>query len=984
MTSPPTERSRAPSKSPPPKESKESAKPSTRDRSRSPRRSPPRRPKNFSGLKWKNNDRERGDNRDRDFRGNRDDRRDRNRDYGRRDERDRGGHGYGRDGGRDRRDDDRGDRRNRDRGGNGGPERDFDRRREDRRGDDRDHRRGDLDDRERERKPKPKTTDKAKAPPAAAPVPAIASGEPMITVTVNDRLGTKAQIPCLGSDSVKVFKALVAAKIGRAPHEIMLKRQGERPFKDHITLGDYGVSNAIKFKQARKKCCASGTAPSADLVPLSSLPTCQKIPPTRICPQAMRLALSQLPLPHSFSELPHHCHRVFFPCRNFHRLSRVPRRVRVNQRGRGAIITSAMAGYENWSQGQLIAKIQELEAQIKEKDLVVITDPTKPSSATFTLPPIPPLVESSTDPQILIPVSIPHRKEPKLKPKPRQSPKIFDASKYSTRLIALKFAYLGQKYNGFEHHRNNTTPLPTIEEELWKALVKTRLITPVVGGGDTGSGGGDESVEGKREGNGKKEWEREGARDVNWEGCEYSKCGRTDRGVSAFGQVIGIRVRSNRPLPKSASSSHPLSQVQDQEKGEVSVEGVDVELSPFVPVAENMTERQTETQTEKQDQKPPFNDLHDELPYIQLLNRVLPPDIRIYAWCPDPPPNFSARFHCKERRYKYFFTNPCFAPVPGSSGLYNTPSNSQPMREGWLDIAAMKSACSSLIGLHDFRNMCKIDASKQLSNFKRRIFHASIEEVSPVSLPSFLSHAALQSPPSSPATSHTTTSPKIYAFELHGSAFLWHQVRSIVALLFLVGQGLESPSLIASLLDTTANPTRPKYEMASDAPLVLWDCIFPFEHEVQTADDRETGYEDRLRWVYVGDEGGAEVKGKMGRGGVAGVAKGKWGRGGVIDDVWEVWRSAKMEETLSALLLDSIAAKGASTLDAERDGREEMDVGIGKAGPRGFDGGDVGRARGGYIKVLQRERQEMVEVINERYARKKGWESKREVEDGDE
>jgi hypothetical protein len=55
-------------------------------------------------------------------------------------------------------------------------------------------------------------------------------------------LGTKAQIPCLASDPIKVFKAMVAARIGRAPHEIMLKRQGERPMKDALTLEDYGVS----------------------------------------------------------------------------------------------------------------------------------------------------------------------------------------------------------------------------------------------------------------------------------------------------------------------------------------------------------------------------------------------------------------------------------------------------------------------------------------------------------------------------------------------------------------------------------------------------------------------------------------------------------------------------------------------------------------------------------------------------------------------
>lgn len=87
----------------------------------------------------------------------------------------------------------------------------------------------------------------------------------MIVVHVNDRLGTKAAIPCLASDpislfpalsairvcvlthSLELFKAQVAARIGREPHEILLKRQGERPFKDQLTLEDYGVSNGVQL-----------------------------------------------------------------------------------------------------------------------------------------------------------------------------------------------------------------------------------------------------------------------------------------------------------------------------------------------------------------------------------------------------------------------------------------------------------------------------------------------------------------------------------------------------------------------------------------------------------------------------------------------------------------------------------------------------------------------------------------------------------------
>lgn len=101
--------------------------------------------------------------------------------------------------------------------------------------------------------------------------------------------------------------------------------------------------------------------------------------------------------------------------------------------------------------------------------------------------------------------------------------------------------------------------------------------------------------------------------------------------------------------------------------------------------------------------------------------------------------------------------------------------------------------------------------------------------------------------------------------------------------------------------------------------------------------------------------------------------------GGVIDDVWEVWRGRKIEETLGALLLDTIARNGKVTLEEEarREKEEVMEaeksgVKLVEVGPRVFDGADVGRAKGKYVPVLQRERQESVEVVNERYAKKKG------------
>lgn len=92
-----------------------------------------------------------------------------------------------------------------------------------------------------------KDKDTSKAPERPSGQSSAPAGEPMIIVHVNDRLGTKAAIPCLASDPIKLFKAQVAARIGREPHEILLKRQGERPFKDQLTLEDYGVSNGVQL-----------------------------------------------------------------------------------------------------------------------------------------------------------------------------------------------------------------------------------------------------------------------------------------------------------------------------------------------------------------------------------------------------------------------------------------------------------------------------------------------------------------------------------------------------------------------------------------------------------------------------------------------------------------------------------------------------------------------------------------------------------------
>lgn len=502
------------------------------------------------------------------------------------------------------------------------------------------------------------------------------------------------------------------------------------------------------------------------------------------------------------------------------------------------------------------------------------------------------------------------------KPKKTRTTRQFVPSKYSTRFIALKFAYLGRRYNGLEYHANNPTPYPTIEEEMWTALNKAKLIFPTPNPA-------------LKEG------------EPNWEGCEYSKSGRTDKGVSAFGQIIGIRVRSNRPLAgPETKAAHGKKAVGEESEGGL-LDGED--SSP-----DGAT----------------FDPIKDEIPYPQILNRLLPPQIRVLAWCPSPPTEFSARFSCRERCYKYFFTQPAFAPTVGLRGCVDERSPHGRRREGWLHIQAMREAASKLEGLHDFRNMCKVDPSKQIDNFERRIYKADIVEVEsnkvgPVGyldLPDFQEYYPPEEPcrarpPNGISVPGIDSRPKLYAFRVQGSAFLWHQVRHMVAILFLIGQGLEKPSLVDDLLDIKKTPQKPVYDMADAAPLVLEDCRFP---------DLD------LQWIYLSDYTGTE-------GGIAktgGKGDGKYGLGGAVDELWKVWHKHKIDEVLAGSLLDS-TVRGH---DSEGIENEKQDISrINPQSQKVYLGGDSPRLAGKYIPVLERSRMDTVASVNAKYLQRKGF-----------
>jgi tRNA pseudouridine38/39 synthase len=320
------------------------------------------------------------------------------------------------------------------------------------------------------------------------------------------------------------------------------------------------------------------------------------------------------------------------------------------------------------------------------------------------------------------------------------------------------------------------TPLPTVEGVLFDALAQTKLID-----GDEG-----------------------------FDGCEWERCGRTDRGVSGAGQVVSLWVRSaledSSPVgPEPESKSKVLPDIDGQDSGlgdDFGALDVGEEAASTAKATSSVVARK-------------------ELRYIFMLNRVLPPTIRVLAWSPVSP-TFSARFGCKYRHYKYFFH---------SRGL---------------DISRMQDSADRLVGEHDFRNLCKLDPAKQISNFKRKILRAQISPASPVGLNN-----------------------GVYVFDLVGTAFLYNQVRHIVAVLFLVGTGLEPPQIMSALLNVDKeNPyppfkdgedapmivdRKPEYQMADGLPLVLWDCAYnesDIQWRVDDVDDKGDGQQQNGGDLY--------------------------------------------------------------------------------------------------------------------------------------
>jgi tRNA pseudouridine38/39 synthase len=319
----------------------------------------------------------------------------------------------------------------------------------------------------------------------------------------------------------------------------------------------------------------------------------------------------------------------------------------------------------------------------------------------------------------------------------KRAAKPIDFRHYGARKIALKLAYQGWSFPaGFAAQPDDFLPalqaglepgtFRSVESALFYALEKVKLV-PSLHWFERNSG--TESVRVSPN----QPLQSEIFGDA-WssQGWQYSRGGRTDKGVSAVGQVVSLLVRC--PPPNSGQK---------------------------------------------------FYD------YIHILNRALPSAVRVYAWAPVDHA-FSARFSARSRTYKYFVPN-----------FFSEES-----------LSKMNAAAKMMIGRHDFGNFCKFDAETTKGNTERVVMRCSIDIVCDPILERLCPRGLLE-------------------FTIEGQAFLYHQVRFMVAVLLEIGRGTESVELIHRLLgicgEARMDP-KPQYVQAPEHPLVLWNVDYG-EHE---------------------------------------------------------------------------------------------------------------------------------------------------------
>lgn len=390
----------------------------------------------------------------------------------------------------------------------------------------------------------------------------------------------------------------------------------------------------------------------------------------------------------------------------------------------------------------------------------------------------------------------------------------FDVREYPSAYVALRVMYAGWDYRGFA--QQGSDGVRTVEGALFSALRRTRLIAP----------------------------------DAAPEDVAYTRCGRTDAGVSALGQIVSLRLRSKRGTKGGKRRAQETNEGPLRDPLFTSLH--DASDDAFSRRSELLSRNESRNDgapllgASRGDRRAARSDsthpppggvffaehAEDELDYCALLNRALPEDVRVTGWG-YVHESFSARFDCEFRLYKYFFCAfpDCADAAPAGPLSAEGDEKTKPKKRSSLDLDAMRDAARRFEGTHDFRNLCKMDA-RNVHNYVRTVYRCDVVDAADAGAwedggGARGTRGALGFSRLKKSETSAGSPPGLCYVRVEGSAFLWHQVRCMAAVLFLVGLRRETPDVVDALLDATKFENgKPQYEMAPDAPLVLWRCGF--------------------------------------------------------------------------------------------------------------------------------------------------------------
>jgi tRNA pseudouridine38/39 synthase len=88
----------------------------------------------------------------------------------------------------------------------------------------------------------------------------------------------------------------------------------------------------------------------------------------------------------------------------------------------------------------------------------------------------------------------------------------------------------------------------------------------------------------------------------------------------------------------------------------------------------------------------------------------------------------------------------------------------------------------------------------------------------------------------------------------------------------------------------------------------------------------------------------------------------------LLDDLWALWRKRRIDEVLAWGLMDAVVRQNnRNRVESNRSRSASAE-----RSDRVFEGGEASRTVGKYVSVMQRACMETPEVVNARYAARKG------------